>query len=49
MLTNQNDPVTPLANGELVHSYFPNSSALLVQNGSGVSLVFHILISSQQH
>nr|VWO95568.1 N/A [Ganoderma boninense] len=29
------DPITPLVNGERVHSYFPNTSALLVQDGPG--------------
>ena len=33
----QHDPATPLVNGQLVHSYLPKSSALLVQNGVGVS------------
>ena len=34
----QGDPITPLVNGEAVHSYLGNSSALLVQNSPGVSL-----------
>ncbi|KAM5538029.1 hypothetical protein V8D89_008226 [Ganoderma adspersum] len=35
IISNTADPITPLVNGERVHSYFPNSSALLVQDGPG--------------
>ncbi|EJF56709.1 hypothetical protein DICSQDRAFT_174660 [Dichomitus squalens LYAD-421 SS1] len=35
IISNTNDPITPLVNGETAHGYFPNSSALLVQNGPG--------------
>ncbi|TBU51516.1 TAP-like protein-domain-containing protein [Dichomitus squalens] len=35
IISNTHDPATPLVNGEAVHGYLPNSSALLVQNGPG--------------
>ncbi|PIL24469.1 hypothetical protein GSI_14223 [Ganoderma sinense ZZ0214-1] len=35
IISNTADPITPLVNGERVHSYFPNSSALLVLDGPG--------------
>ncbi|KAM5545960.1 hypothetical protein V8D89_000086 [Ganoderma adspersum] len=35
IISNTHDPATPLVNGQLVHSYLPKSSALLVQNGVG--------------
>ncbi|KAI1791668.1 TAP-like protein-domain-containing protein [Ganoderma leucocontextum] len=35
IISNTADPITPLVNGERVHSYFPNDSALLVQDSPG--------------